>query len=118
MHTHSSLPLINIFSVPFEPPHPLSLRNPPLPHTFWTLAQKVVGPERCSLLKGAPSQNVSPPYHLRITSQKGACPGKLRASKRYAPKCLKHPAGLGQKWIHCKDIDSWKLYCNFSKYSV
>jgi len=24
---------------------------------------------------------------------------------RAVPKCLKHPAGAGQKLIHCRDID-------------
>jgi len=36
---------------------------------------------------------------------------------RAVPKCLKHPAGCGQKLIHGRDIELWKFYCNFSKYS-
>jgi len=36
---------------------------------------------------------------------------------RAIPKCLKHPAGPGQKLIHGRDIELQKNYCNFSEYS-
>jgi len=36
---------------------------------------------------------------------------------RWVSKCLKHPAGSGQKLIQCRDIERWKCYYNFGKYS-